>query len=804
MAIFPAGVSTNSDLYIAVNNKSTTLTDNPLDAIATTVNVSSTTGFPAVGIITIDLEAIKYTSITATSFLGCTRGFDGTVAAVHAFNAGVFHDIPAAHHNAPKDEIIAIETYLDTRRGEEINVKDYPYNAVGDGIANDTAAIQSAIDTGKNVFIPFGTYLLNTGLTLNTEGQYIRGAGKKLTVLKAGGAINVFTVNERFTNIEHLRIDGNNVGLKGIYSTIPKTFIVNCSITKTVTTAIDFESFTCFVYQNEIFENLGHGITFSVGGSNNDMHIIGNVISGNGKHGIFITSGTPSFSNGIFINHNSMENNCTTGNGVTNFSHVSIGGGTRAVFMQHNYHESDISQTGFASQLFYDIGAGCETIQIDNTYMLSSASNKLDYYINLAASSYLVTIQNCSLKGFNIAAINDALGASGRLFKLGNITGVAQPDPLLYFGDRLILSDAGQLQHHDGTLTAPGITFISDLNTGLRRIGADQIAIVAGGADIIQAGLFGGVNVALFRDGSAANPSISLINDQNTGLYSFAADVLGFTANGGLVMKVGIFGGVAQVQFPDGTAAAPARAFSNDASDGEYRVGSHNIGWSTNGVLRVDLDVSRWRTNLPTLNAPTAAGDAYHTDTINGGSSWAHGVDDSDSDAWVLSQNTSLGTNNVFKATTAGEITQPLQPAFLARNAAGATDVTGDGTTATVAFSSEIIDASSDYSTPTFTAPVTGKYMFSASCLLTGIDSSHTGTTNFILTTSNRDYLLQYYGSTFAQSGGGNLFVHGCIAEVDMDAGDTASVTVRVAGGTKTVDIIASGDFNHFSGTLVN
>lgn len=680
------------------------------------------------------------------------------------------------------------------------------YGAIGNGIADDSVAIQNALNTGLNVYFPAGTYLINTGLTSSTEGQLIWGAGQRLSIIKAGGAINMLTVSQRYINIAHLRFDGDNVGLKGIYSTIPKTYVYNCSITKTVTTAIDLESFTQFITLSEIFENLGHGITFSIGGSNNDMHIIGNVISGNGKHGIFITSGSPSYSDGIFIAHNSMENNCTTGNGVTNYAHISVGSGTRAVFMQHNYHESDISQTGFASQLFYDIGAGCEAIQINNTYMLSAVANKFDYYIHLAASSYLVTIENCSIKGFNIAAINDALGASGRLYKLGNITGVASPDPLLFFNDKLILSDAGQLQHHDGTVAAPGITFISDLNTGIRRIGVDQISLVAGGVDIIQAGLFGGVDVALFRDGSVSNPSISLINDQNTGLYFFGTDILGFTAGGSLVMKVGVFGGVAQVQFTDGTAAAPAKAYSNDASDGEYRIGSHNYGWSTNGVLRVDLDVTRWRSNLPILIAPTAAGDAYHTDTINGGSSWSHGADDSDSDAFVISQNTSLGTNNVLKSTTAGEITQPLQPAFLASAPVNTTNVTGDGTTFTIEYDTEIFDQNADYDPATyiFTAPITGRYTFSASCLLQNIDSSHTGTTTFVLVTSNRNYVLGYYGSTFAQSGGGFLFVTGAVSEVDMDAGDTAKVTVRVAGGTKTVELYDDADFNKFSGTLIN
>ena len=45
-----------------------------LDAVSTTINVDSTTGFTNTGYIQIDSELISYTGKTATSFTGCTRG----------------------------------------------------------------------------------------------------------------------------------------------------------------------------------------------------------------------------------------------------------------------------------------------------------------------------------------------------------------------------------------------------------------------------------------------------------------------------------------------------------------------------------------------------------------------------------------------------------------------------------------------------------------------------------------------------------------------------------------------------------
>jgi len=113
MPNFPSSISTDSNLYIAVNNLATTLTDNPLTAGATTVHVSSTTGFPSAGFISIDSEIIAYTGLSGgNSFTGCTRGADGTTAASHSMSVQVFHNIVAAHHNVIKNEIEALEQVL--------------------------------------------------------------------------------------------------------------------------------------------------------------------------------------------------------------------------------------------------------------------------------------------------------------------------------------------------------------------------------------------------------------------------------------------------------------------------------------------------------------------------------------------------------------------------------------------------------------------------------------------------------------------------------------------------------------------
>lgn len=117
MANYPTSASTDANLYVAVNSLATAIVG-ALTSVGgnngANIEVVSTTGFPSTGFITIDTEAISYTSILSgpPRFAGITRGADGTTASAHNAGTAAKHNIIAAHHNAPKDEIIALETHL--------------------------------------------------------------------------------------------------------------------------------------------------------------------------------------------------------------------------------------------------------------------------------------------------------------------------------------------------------------------------------------------------------------------------------------------------------------------------------------------------------------------------------------------------------------------------------------------------------------------------------------------------------------------------------------------------------------------
>ena len=66
------------------------------------------------------------------------------------------------------------------------NVKNPPYNAVGDGIADDTSPIQRAINdcpNGSAVYLPAGSYRTTAQLSINNKPIALRGAGPDKTFI---------------------------------------------------------------------------------------------------------------------------------------------------------------------------------------------------------------------------------------------------------------------------------------------------------------------------------------------------------------------------------------------------------------------------------------------------------------------------------------------------------------------------------------------------------------------------------------------------------------------------------------------
>jgi hypothetical protein len=118
----------------------------------------------------------------------------------------------------------AVAQTVQTKLDQYVSVKDF--GAVGDGVADDTAAIQAAVDavapTGGSVYFPHGDYrLVGTagadgivhGIHVPFTGGGIEGQGKSITLYGDGGESRLIGVT---ANMYVVRFTGNNSAFRDL------------------------------------------------------------------------------------------------------------------------------------------------------------------------------------------------------------------------------------------------------------------------------------------------------------------------------------------------------------------------------------------------------------------------------------------------------------------------------------------------------------------------------------------------------------------------------------------------------------
>jgi len=169
-----------------------------------------------------------------------------------------------------------------------------------------------------------------------------------------------------------------------------------------------------------------------------------------------------------------------------------------------------------------------------------------------------------------------------------------------------------------------------------------------------------------------------------------------------------------------------------------------------------------------------------------------------------------MATNNAinldstrFVMSSSGERTMPLQPAFLVGMSATGTNVTGDGTAYVIPFGSEMFDVGNNFSGTTFTAPVTGKYMFVGLVTLDGLAAAHTLGVLEVVATGDTVTIGRI--DVWAVSTPGADYTFSGSTVLSLTAADTVNLTVTVFNGTKTVEVWAAGsNLTRFAGYLIS
>jgi hypothetical protein len=103
------------------------------------------------------------------------------------------------------------------------------------------------------------------------------------------------------------------------------------------------------------------------------------------------------------------------------------------------------------------------------------------------------------------------------------------------------------LEGFDGTVSLPGFAFSNDTNSGFYRIGDDNLGVAVGGVKIldiaatgltIAAGLTLSAGVAVMPVGAVGAPSMTFVGDLDTGVYRIGADNIGISVGGAKILDI--------------------------------------------------------------------------------------------------------------------------------------------------------------------------------------------------------------------------------------------------------------------------
>lgn len=110
------------------------------------------------------------------------------------------------------------------------NVRDF--GARGDGIADDTKSIQTAINScSGTVIFPTGNYLIKEGLIVNADNLTLKGEGKNTaSQLVCASIFDVITINGSRCTVDGLAVDGNKISKNGIIINGTQNEVQNCIV----------------------------------------------------------------------------------------------------------------------------------------------------------------------------------------------------------------------------------------------------------------------------------------------------------------------------------------------------------------------------------------------------------------------------------------------------------------------------------------------------------------------------------------------------------------------------------------------
>jgi len=240
--------------------------------------------------------------------------------------------------------------------------------------------------------------------------------------------------------------------------------------------------------------------------------------------------------------------------------------------------------------------------------------------------------------------------------------------------------------------------------------------------------------------------------------------------------------------------------FNEDSADVDFRVesnGNANMLFVNGGTDRVGIGTATPLSKLDVTGGFITVSKDANTAGRVGASEYITGSTANDlivqATGSTITRFYQSGVNSLNIDAT-GAVTKPNHPCFSAT--ADTTNIPL-ATTTTVALSGERFDVGSNLASNTFTAPITGKYLFCYIFYFAEVDADHISL-DVHIKTSNKQYQQTFSPDHFLNSDS-NFGISGSMI-CDMDVNDTCIFTVRVAGGAAQTDIHAD---SQVSGALI-
>ncbi|HPF78325.1 MAG TPA: glycosyl hydrolase family 28-related protein [Alphaproteobacteria bacterium] len=105
----------------------------------------------------------------------------------------------------------AVTRTMADKFSDRVSVKDF--GAKGDGLTDDTLAIQQALTAYDSVFLPEGNYLISATITISAR-QTLTGAGNTSVLVCQGNSFNAIEVVADYAALSDFKITGGNIGIK--------------------------------------------------------------------------------------------------------------------------------------------------------------------------------------------------------------------------------------------------------------------------------------------------------------------------------------------------------------------------------------------------------------------------------------------------------------------------------------------------------------------------------------------------------------------------------------------------------------